>query len=196
MNLVAQIISILSNPAVLSIPASYALVFRTSNDVIYSAVWSGISFIFTGAVAIYVLYGIGRGIFSDFDVSVREERKPLFIFTAVIAVAYLIVIFLLNGPKILMVTLGALLLGVFMDSIINKRIKASVHLAVFTSFSLVLAILFGGVFWILPVLAPLVAWSRIKLKRHKLSETIIGTMIGIFLVMVIYLVVQYLLGIK
>ncbi|OGH12750.1 MAG: hypothetical protein A2776_00760 [Candidatus Levybacteria bacterium RIFCSPHIGHO2_01_FULL_40_10] len=196
MNLIAQIISILSNPAVLSIPASYALVFRTSGDALYSAVWTVVSLIFTGAIVIYVLYGIGKGIFSDFDVSVREERKPLFIFTAVIAVLYLLVIFFLNGPKILMVTLGALLLGVFMDSIINKRIKASVHLAVFTSFSLVLAILFGGAFWIFPVFAPVVAWSRIKLKRHRLSETVIGTLIGVFLVIVIYLVVQYLLGIK
>ena len=129
--------------------------------------------------------------FSDMDVSVRQQRRPVFIFTAIVALLYLAVILFLQGPKILLATLGALLLGVFIDSIVNRKIKASVHLAVFSAFSLILAILFGGIFWVLPFLAPVVAWSRIKLKKHQLVETIIGAIIGGFLVVFLYYLVKY-----
>ena len=55
-------------------------------------------------------------------------------------------------------------------SIVNRKIKASVHLAVFSAFAAVLGILYGGIFWGLVLLIPVVAWSRIKLKRHKIHK--------------------------
>lgn len=196
MILFARLISIIASPLVITAPVSYALVFKTSNDAYYALVWTIASLLFAGTVGMFVLYGVKRGMFSNFDVSIKEQRKPIFIFAAVVSVLYMILIFLLNGPPILMATLGALLLGVLVDSFVNKKIKASVHLTAFSSFAAVLGILYGGIFWLLLLLIPLVAWSRIKLKRHTLSETIVGTIIGFFIVIVLYYVVNYLVIIK
>lgn len=193
MILIARIISIISNPLVLSAPLSYSLVLKSSNDVNYSLLWAAASVLFTSIIGLFVFFGVKRGMFSNFDVSVREERKPVFIVTAIVGFSYMFVVFLLHGPTILLATAGALLLGVFIDSVVNRKVKASVHLAVFSSFSLILAILYGGIFWILPFLAPIVAWSRIKLKRHELSETIVGTLIGMFLVAIFYIILKYLI---
>jgi hypothetical protein len=192
MNLIAEVISVVVNPLVLAIAAAFALVLRVSNDVSYSFFWMLMSIIFAACAGIFVLYGVRKKMFSDFDVSKREERKPLFFFIGGISILFMLFIIFLHGPLILILTLGALLLGVVLDSIVNRRIKASVHLASYTSFALAMGVLYGGAFWILVYLTPIVAWSRITLKRHTLNETIVGTGLGGFIVIVLYIVVKYL----
>lgn len=191
-NLIAQFISLISNPVFLSVPLSYALVFNRNQDAYYALWWALASLIFAGVVGGFVYWGVKRGMFSDMDVSVREQRPPLFIFASVVGLVYFVLIFLLDGPRILLVGLGALLLGIFIADLVNKKIKASIHLAVFSAFAIVLGILYGGIFWFLIFLAPVVAWSRIKLKRHVIEEIIVGTILGTILVIMVYLVVQYL----
>jgi hypothetical protein len=191
MDFLARIISLLSNPIIVSVPMSYSLVFKTSGDAFYALQWTIISLLFAGVVGLFVYYGVNTGLFSDFDISKKEERAPIFAFTAVISFVYFVLIFLLSGPKVLLISLGALLIGVLLEAFINRRIKASIHLAVFSSFSFIVGILYGGIFWIILLLSPFVAWSRIRLKRHKLSETVIGAILGIALVIIIYMVVNY-----
>lgn len=191
MNSFAKLISGVSNPVLLSIPMSYAIVFKSREDALYALSWTLLSMLFAGIVGLFVFWGVQRGLFSDFDISKREERTPIFIFTALLSTVYFAIILLLNGPRMLLVALGVLFLGILIADLINRKIKASIHLAVFSSFSLVLGILYGGIFWALLLLIPVVAWSRIKLKRHLFSEIIIGTLIGLSLVLIIYLVVKY-----
>lgn len=191
MNLFARIISLASNPLIISVPMSYSLVFKTSEDFYYAAFWTLISLIFAAIVGVFVFYGVRIGLFSDFDISKKEERAPIFAFTGIISFVYFILIYILSGPRILLVALGALLLGVMLESFINRKIKASIHLAAFSSFSFVVGILYGGIFWIALLLTPLIAWSRIKLKKHVLQETIIGAILGVFLVIVLYFVIKY-----
>lgn len=194
--LIARIISIIASPIVVTAPVSYALVFKTSNSAFYSLIWTIVSMLFAATVGLFVFYGVTHGIFSDYDISVRSERKPIFLFSAIISVLYLVIIFLLHGPTILMATLGALVLGVLIESFVNRKIKASIHLAVFSAFAAVLSILYGGIFWLLILLIPIVAWSRIKLKRHTFPETIIGALLGLSIVIILYYVVNYLIIIK
>lgn len=196
MNLIAQLISIISNPFLISIPLSFALIFKSRGDASYAISWTLVSLLFTALVAGFVYWGVKKGIFSDLDVSIRGERPPLFIFASVVCILYLVLIFMFNGPRVLLIGLGSLLIGIFLANVINSRIKASIHLAVFASFSVILGILYGGIFWILLFLAPIVAWSRIKLKRHTIAETIVGIVLGSLIVMVVYYVVKYFVVIK
>ncbi len=196
MILLARIISMIASPLIITAPVSYALVFKTSNNAFYAIVWTAASLLFAATIGLFVLYGVKRGMFSDFDISIKEQRKPIFIFAAIVSILYFFIIFFLHGPKILMATLGALLLGVLIDSFVNRKIKASIHLAVYSAFAAVLGILYGGIFWFFVILIPLVAWSRIKLKRHSLTETIVGTILGLVIVIVLYYIVNYLIIIK
>lgn len=193
MNQFARIISAVSNPILLSIPMSYAIVFRGRGDFIYAFEWTFISVLFASVVGLFVFWGVRCGLFSDFDISKREERGLIFIFVAFLSIGYFTVVFLLNGPRVLLLALSALLLGILIASFINRKIKASIHLAVFSSFSVIMGILYGGIFWILLLVAPLVAWSRIKLKKHDLFETIVGSIIGVTIVLMLYLVVKYII---
>ena len=194
MNLFARIISFISNPVLLSIPFSYALVFKSREDFLYALAWTFVSILFASLVGVFVVLAVRKGVFSDFDISKRQERTPIFIFTGLLSVLYFLIVFLLNGPRVLLIALGALLLGVIIADIINRKIKASIHLAVFSSFSVIMGILYGGIFWALLLIAPLVAWSRVKLKKHEPLETIVGGLVGIIIVLMLYVVVKYVLG--
>ena len=194
MNLFARIISFISNPVLLSIPFSYALVFKSREDFLYALAWTFVSVLFASLMGVFVVLAVRQGIFSDFDISKRQERTPVFIFTGLLSVLYFLIVFLLNGPKVLLIALGALLFGVIIADIINRKIKASIHLAVFSSFSVIMGILYGGMFWVLLLIAPLVAWSRVKLKKHEPLETIVGGLVGIIIVLMLYVVVKYVLG--
>ena len=191
MDIVARLISGLLSPLVVSILASFFLVFKISGSYLYATTWALLSSFFAGLVALFVFYGVKRGFFSDYDVSKRQERTALFAFTGIVSVLYFIVAFLLNGPRILLIGLGILLFGIFLAQIINKKIKASIHLAVFSAFIIIVGILYGGIFWMLLILIPVVAWSRIVLKKHVLLETIVGTILGTLLVIGSYFIIKY-----
>src|SRR3989338_6886379 len=101
MILLARIISVATNPLIISIPMSFALVFRTSGDFSYSLSWTLISLIFSSVVGAFVYYGVLTGLFSDFDISRRMERPKIFLFTAIVSFVYLLFIIILNGQKII-----------------------------------------------------------------------------------------------
>lgn len=191
MKTIASIISAISNPLPVSIPISFALVYRASGDFYFSLHWMMISAFFAFVVGFFVLIGVKIGLFNDFDISKREQRPPIFLFAGFISILYLFTIILLNGPIILLLSSGGLLLGIVLESIINRKIKASVHMAVYSAFAVILSILYGGYYWSFLLFIPVVAWSRVKLGRHVIEETIIGSFLGVSLVMFVYLVIKY-----
>ncbi|HVZ12318.1 MAG TPA: hypothetical protein VG965_04785 [Patescibacteria group bacterium] len=190
---IANFISNVSNPLFITVPFSFALIFKTSDNLQYALHWTFISGIFATTVGAFVLYGVKKGFFSNLDVSKRIQRPPLFIFTAVMSLIYLLITLYFKGPQIILFGLAVLLLGIFIAEIVNTKIKASMHLAVYSSFCLALGIIYGGEFWTFTLFIPAVAWSRITLKRHTLPETIAGTTLGLSIVFVSYLVIKYLL---
>lgn len=188
----AQFISAISNPIIFAFPASYALVYKTTLNSYLAFVWGIVSFLVAFIVALFVIYGVHRKIFSDFDISQRNQRAPLFIFASIVILLYAMFIFIFNGPRVLFVGLTGVALGIFCDSIINTRIKASIHVATYSAFAVGIALLYGGYFELLVVLIPVVAWARVKVRRHSIQETVIGVLLGISIVAIMYLLISLL----
>src|SRR4051812_36585025 len=109
MKLLAQVISAILNPLVLSSPIAYALVLRSSGNSSYAVTWSLISMVFTLIIGAFVFVGMKKGMFSNFDISRREQRKPVFIFAACVVFLYLVLIVILRGPLVLLIGLGVVL---------------------------------------------------------------------------------------
>ena len=146
-------------------------------------------------VILFVIAGVLLGVFSNFDVSKKEERPLLFSFSAFAAFCYLLSILILHGPKILLVGLFAFILGLAVIIIVNKWIKASIHVATATAAFLFMGIVYRGYFFLLLALIPVLAWSRIKTKEHTPMETIIGGILGIVITLIVYFISkQFLLG--
>src|SRR3990167_9104422 len=98
---IAAFISTITNPLILLIPVPYLLVFKVTNDFEYSLRWSFLALIFLIAIGLFVYLAVKKRVFSDFDVSIREQRPILFIVTGVIILMFFSLVHLINGPKIL-----------------------------------------------------------------------------------------------
>jgi len=191
----ARAVSFFLGPVFTLLPIPFVLITKVSQNYYYAFKWTMFSYVFILFVALFVITGVMLGVFSNFDVSKREQRPLLFSFSAFAAFCYLLSIVILNGPKILFVGFFALVLGLTIIVIINRWIKASIHLAIATSTLLFVGITYKGYFLFLLALIPLLAWSRVKTKEHTLMETVVGSILGIVITLIVYIVSkQFFLG--
>ncbi len=189
MMLFARIISFFSNPIIVLLAAPYVLVDKVSNNDLYALKWTMFSYIFMGLVVLFVLAGVLIGFFSDIYISKKEQRPLLFSFVGLITFFYLISVLLLQGPKVLMVAVLGVFLGLIIIDVLNRWIKASVHLATLSAFVLAGGIVYGQyLFWLLLPLIPIVAWSRVKTKGHTVPEAILGGILGATLTIIVYII--------
>lgn len=191
----AKAVSFFLGPVFTLLPIPFILVSRFSQDYSHILRWTIFSYAFILAVALFVIAGVMLGVFSNFNVSKREQRPLLFLAIAFAIVCYLFSLLILNGPKILFLAVFAVIFGLIVFVIVNKWIKASLHLATATAVFLLIGIVYKGYFLLLPALIPLLAWSRVKLKEHTPAETIVGSILGIVITLIVYLVSkQFFLG--
>ena len=188
MSALARLVSIVFSPLVILLLTPYLLVEKVSNNPLYSLKWALVSYVFIFAVVIFIFLGVIFGIFSNFDVSKQKERPMLFSFVGLITFFYLLSLLIFKGPKILFVTVFAVLLGLIAISIVNKKVKASVHVAVISAFMLIIAILYKGPYLLSLMLVPIIGWSRVKTKKHTVLEVILGAILGGLLTFVVYFI--------
>jgi hypothetical protein len=190
MNRFARAVSFLLGPTFTLFPIIFISVAKFSHDYSHALKWTIISYAFVLPVVLFVIAGVVLGYFSNFDVSRKEQRPLLFSFCAVVMLCYFLFIFIFNGPKILYIDLFAMILGLIVIIFVNKWIKASIHLATLTSAVLFIGIIYKGYTFLLLGLIPLLAWSRVKTKEHSVKETIIGTILGIVITLLVYLIIK------
>lgn len=184
----ARFISLLSSPSVLLLPSPFILVFKETGNLFYSLKWTLFSYIFLFSVVFFVLFGVFMGFFSDYDVSKKEERPKLFAFGGVVTFLYFGSLIILSGPKILYLVIFGIILGVLTISIVNNWVKASIHTATVSAFTLSVVILFGYKLTPVLLLIPAMAWARIEIKKHTPLEAVTGGFLGIVLTIIVYAV--------
>lgn len=179
--IIAHIISFVFNPAILVALLPPILVFITTYDLYAAFLWGCYTIIFLVALGVFMVYAIKQGIFTDLDVSKREQRPLLFFVSIVTGMFYLAGLFFLHAPFVLFLSTYGIIIGIFIASIINKYIKASLHVATLTAIVVSLIFFYQGYYFFLLLLIPLVAWARLRIKRHTLQETIVGGIFGTLL---------------
>ena len=131
-------------------------------------------------IGISTLLGVRKGTYTNLDVSDQGQRQKWFIATTVLLAIVTAVIWLTGQDRMLQVAVTCALMLLVIAQVVNTRIKASMHLAfhIFLSF---LILHFNGVAGVAFLLfAPLLAWSRIHLKRHVWKEIVVGSILGAF----------------
>ncbi|MEK7517494.1 MAG: hypothetical protein AAB583_03005 [Patescibacteria group bacterium] len=189
----ARSVSFLLSPLFVLLPIPYILVSRFTDNHIYAIKWMIFSYIFILAIAVFIGVGVLLGIFSNFDVSKREQRPLLFTFTALIIFSYLVSLLIFDGPKILFMAVFALILGLIIIAIVNQWVKASIHVAILTSSVLLMIILYKGYYFLFLLLIPLLSWARVKMREHTILETVVGSIFGVLLTVIVYVASRYFL---
>ncbi len=183
----AKSISFIFNPIVALLATAFLLTYKTTGDLHSAMSWTGYTLFFLFLITLFILYCVRKKVFTDMDVSRREQRPLLFVVGLLAAILYLVGLIFLNGPAILFLITFGVVIGIFFASIINIYVKASIHVSTISALILALIFAFGGGFSsLLLLLIPLVAWSRLETKRHTLQETFLGAILGIVLSLVMY----------
>ncbi len=188
--IIARVISYILNPILVLIVVPSLLVYKSTNDPEYTLSWTAYSFVFLLIITTFMLYGVRKGIFSDLDVSKREERPLLFLVSIILSAIYMLGLLILHGPKILLLTIIGIIVGILLVSVINRHIKASIHVATLSALIFAVAIVYGGYYFLLLLLIPIVGWARVTVKRHTVSETIVGGILGSLLSLGTYILLK------
>jgi membrane-associated phospholipid phosphatase len=128
----------------------------------------------------YLIWLKRRGLITDLDVQVREQRVRPMIFTLACGGIAWLALLLGKAPAPMAFLAGLLWLQMFIIYIVTLYWKISVHCATAAGVATILWMLQGVS---LPLLlgVPLIAWSRVRLRRHTLAQTIAGSVLGVTL---------------
>jgi len=164
----ARIVSIAAHPLVLS-PLTAAL---ASGSLRWTLVIAGCTVVPIVAV---ILWNLRRGVWSDFDVSRREQRSGLYWIALPIFAA---AAFFIPAPAWFSRAMLALLVVLTVALATSRLLKTSLHM-LFASFC---AVILWEV-WplstvLMAVLLAVLAWSRWILEHHSAVEIAVGSLLG------------------
>ncbi len=113
----------------------------------------------------FFMYSLSSGKIADLEITKKEERYRLYLFTVACWFTGLILISF-YGSEFLFNILLILTLLAYLFAIMTVITKISVHVGTTTALALLVNLFFGFNYLPLFLLVPLVAWSRIKLGYH------------------------------
>jgi len=121
----------------------------------------------------------------DLYVSKRESRTPFFLM-AIASYSFAVIIFFATNTKIMfLLALGYAFVTLILF-VVNLFWKVSIHSAGVTGPIFALIFVFGIKVLPLCLIIVPVNWSRIKLKKHTFTQTLVGTLIPIAVGLVEY----------
>lgn len=130
-------------------------------------------------MALLLFRGFRSGRWSDPDVSIRAERIRFYPRAISISAVAVIALLLLHAPAFALRGATITLFLLIIAALLNFRIKLSLH-ALFAFYSAIILFVINPVTGAVAfALALLVFWSRLYLKRHDLSETLVGALLGL-----------------
>lgn len=193
MKITAEIVSFLFHPVVFFLLMPFLIVYRYTGNHASALRWEIFSASFVVIAIAIVLIGRKKGIFSDCDLSKREERFEFYSFTLFFSAIYIASSLLLRGFVFPMTLIAiGITCGIIVFDMLNRYIKASNHVAVATAFATTVWLFYGFVSfifvsWIVPVLV----WARLILQKHTKQEAIIGGILGITITLFTFVFGKY-----
>jgi membrane-associated phospholipid phosphatase len=129
-------------------------------------------------VGVLMALQVRRGSWANVDASSQSERPVLFVVAAMGLVALLVSLFLLCPQSILLKGASAALTMLIISAVTSRWLKVSLHMA-FASLATTTLLLLGSLIGAgLLLVLPLLAWSRLYLRRHSPSELVGGVIVG------------------
>jgi len=128
--------------------------------------------------AAYLVYLHKRGQITDLDVYVRQQRIRPYLLSIACSLVTFGMLHQSYAPVLLQVIAAAAIFETSGLFLVNLKWKISAHAAAAAGFSSLGFWVGGGLAVPMLIFIPLVAWSRVHLKRHTLYQTIAGSLWG------------------
>lgn len=142
-------------------------------------------------LTIYLIVNVRRGRYSDWSISIREQRHTIYLLAGICFVILVLTFIWTGAPPIALACLYAALLTVAIAAVINRLVtKISLH-------AVAMAGCAAALYWVSPLLGVLlvlagigVSWARMRLKHHTLAQILLGWGVAagsVFVVFSVYL---------
>jgi membrane-associated phospholipid phosphatase len=171
----AYVLTNVGSPPVLA-PVAMALTATVLAEPL-AWMWTGLYVLLTVVTPVlYLTWLKHRGLITDLDVQLREQRMRPMLFTLACGVLAWLVLLIGAAPVQMTLLAGLLWLQMIVILSITLRWKISVHCATAAGAATVACVSLGTPLPLLVV--PVIAWSRVRLRRHTLAQTVAGSLLG------------------
>lgn len=186
-DLVARVLTEIAAPWTVNIASCLILGFAIGHPG-----WGAFVALFAGVLPMaLIVWGMVRDRIGDHHVTEHSERHGLIGAILVLVLVALVVQLVAQGPtEMIALTCAGLVtlvgIGVWTSGV---GVKASVHMGVWCGVVAVLAVALSAWWWTGLVLAPAIAWSRMRLKHHTGKEIAVGAGTGLVIAPLTYLAI-------
>jgi membrane-associated phospholipid phosphatase len=177
---IAKWFSHVFHPFVLSVITLSLTIYLSTGLLGLAVLWTAVgaaALILPMAIFIAIMVKIGR--YSDFDVSIREQRTGPYLVAGAGMILFLTASTLGDGPLISRACIYAAILAAVVGAVINRFSKVSIHAMTAAGCAVVLLYLSLLAGLLMVTAAAAVSWSRIPLKRHTLPQVLTGWAVAI-----------------
>lgn len=179
-SIIAKYISIIGHPF-LTIPIFLIVILFAREDVDNAGT---LALLIIGGifipVSIRTYIGVKRGKYTNLDVSDQIQRQQWFRLMTGLIFLITVLLWLTKQDLVICIAITVSLLLMIVSQGMNIVIKSSMHVAYHTFLSFVIFFFnqWMGILFLL--FLPLLAWSRLYLKRHTKPEVFSGLVLGMF----------------
>lgn len=171
-------ISRLFEPFSLSFVALILIINHLGTSLNEKVFWFATAVILGGFPPLAVLvYEKKIGKIKDWFISNRLERRDVHFAWFFGSGLFSLVVYVFNGPKLLLALSLTLLIISFIVTLTSMYWKISVHMVGVSLFVLILLLVYSASLLWIAFLIPLVAWARVKVKAHTLTQVTVGSIV-------------------
>jgi len=184
----AELVSYIFHPLLIVIPTLVIAMVRLGSTFWEAVFWTVLSVAIVNLpMALLLFWGVRSGKYSDASVSIREQRTSIYAVGGTCLVILLAVLIIGKAPVVIIACLISAVIATALGYWINRYTKLSLHSAAMAGCTAVLLWTAPLIGVIMAVFAPLVGWSRIRLKHHTPMQILIGWMVSMICVFVVFL---------
>lgn len=179
----ARLISNTLNPFVISAIIIVLLAFKETSSITDAIKWASISLAMSVLpIFIVVIFLVHSKKIDGFFTTPREQRSVVYLLASALGAIGCGILWYLKTPELLKITFITGLIAIIVFMVINYFWKISLHTA-FMAASVTLVIVVYGACSVWTILfLPLVAWARIELKQHSITQVAAGGLIAAVIV--------------
>jgi membrane-associated phospholipid phosphatase len=184
----AQVVSLIFHPLIVVIPTMIVVMVRSGTTIWQALFWTVLSACVANLpLGMLIFYGVRSGHYSDAWVSIREQRRSIYIVYGFSMAILLAILIFDRAPLILTACWISAMLTTGIGYEINHNFtKLSLHSVGMAGCVTVLCLTLPLLGLCMIPFALLVGWARIRLKHHTLLQILIGWIVSVVSVLIVF----------
>jgi len=187
MNKVAKTISYIFDGSFISVPIFLIVCLMVVDNKIEAINWAFLCLLFGTVVPyLYIYFLYKKKKINDMHMPEKENRIKPMVVACISYIICFIILYVLEGPKILKSIFAVIIVSTVILTIITYFWKICLHASGITFMVITFYILFGKWILLMIPLIPLIGWARVRIKKHTVSQVILGAGITAITTFLIY----------